>query len=392
MNVGDIAIGEEAIITFEAMINSTAYGATIDNTAVAEGSNTDKDYEASDDGLAVDKGESVPTVVKTASVSEAVVGDTFTYSIEVGNNETATRPWEEVVLTDRLPEHLSLVDGSVYIDGVSATYTWLDGVLSVNLGDLAAGETKTVTFKVTIASDAYGVFIVNVAEATGSNTDDTYIAPDSGVQVAKGDPKPTVTKSANVSDANVGDMVKYSIVVSNASDATWAWEDVVITDNIPSYLSFVHGSVYVNNDSAPYTYIDGVLIVNLGDVAIGETVTVNFYAFVNSTAYGETIYNAAVGEGSNTEDEYPATDDGVKVEDGTILPYVNKYVSTDTAAVGDTLTYTVDLGNLPAATWPWRDVVLTDVLPEHVSFVHGSVYINNTAVAYSYDRCGDKFV
>ena len=107
----------------------------------------------------------LPSIEKTADVQTANVGDTLTYTVKLTNGEAASSAWKEVVLTDDLPDGLAFVDSSVYVDGKSAEHSFKDGVLSVPVGDIAAGQVVTVTFKATVNSDMYNQTIYNTAIA-----------------------------------------------------------------------------------------------------------------------------------------------------------------------------------------------------------------------------------
>ena len=114
-------------------------------------------------------GDAAPSIGKTADVQTANVSDTLTYTIKLTNGESASSAWKEVVLTDDLPDGLTFVDSSVYVDGKSAEHSFKDGVLSIAVGDLAAGQTVTVTFKATVNADMYNQTIYNTAVAEGTN-------------------------------------------------------------------------------------------------------------------------------------------------------------------------------------------------------------------------------
>ena len=114
-------------------------------------------------------GDAIPSIEKTANVKTANVGDTLTYTVKLSNNKAASSAWKEVVLTDAIPDGLTFADSSVYVDGKSAEHSFKDGVLSVSVGDIAAGQTVTVTFKATVNNDMYNQTIYNTAVAEGKN-------------------------------------------------------------------------------------------------------------------------------------------------------------------------------------------------------------------------------
>ena len=86
-------------------------------------------------------GDSIPSIEKTADVQTANVSDTLTYTVKLTNGKSASSAWKEVVLTDDLPDGLAFVDSSVYVDGKSAEHSFKEGVLSIPVDDIAAGQT-----------------------------------------------------------------------------------------------------------------------------------------------------------------------------------------------------------------------------------------------------------
>ena len=71
---------------------------------------------------------------------------------------------------------------------------------------------------------------------------------------------------------------------------------------------------------------------------------------------------------------------------GDAIPSIEKTANVKTANVGDTLTYTVKLSNDKAASSAWKEVVLTDTLPNGLTFIDGSVYADNKAAQHSFEN------
>ena len=331
-------------------------------------------------------GDAVPSIEKTANVKTANVGDTLTYSVKLSNNKAASSAWKEVVLTDAVPDGLTFADSSVYVDGKSAEHSFKDGVLSVPVGDIAAGQTVAVTFKAKVNADMYNQTIYNTAVAEGKNgmvkdedgnETGKYEDTDDGVYINKGDTAPYVTKAADKSSAKVGDKLTYTVTLGNAEGAVYEIENVAMTDVIPAGLDFVDGSVQVDGKSASYSYdnMTGTLTVPLDSLAPATEKTVTFSVTVNDAAYGKTIYNTAVLSGDNIPDT-EGTDDGVSVGDGKARPSIEKTADKSSASVGDKITYTLTLSNSETATVPVQNAVVTDVLPDGLTFEYGSVMLN----------------
>ena len=209
---------------------------------------------------------------------------------------------------------------------------------------------------------------------------------DDGVAIADGDALLTVSKSADKTTAKVGDTITYTVNATNATGADVNIRDAVMTDTIPNGLTFC-GNVTVDGYSAEYQYDNTrkTLTVSLGEIAPNQTKAIRFDVTVNSDAYGMHIENTALVSGSNTPDK-SGTDNGVDIEDGTVDGHAgNKTANKTTAAVGDTITYSIRLDNGAAATADWANMKVIDVLPDGVSFA-GNVQENGSAtVNYSYN-------
>jgi uncharacterized repeat protein (TIGR01451 family) len=375
INLGDIAPGQTKTITFTAVISDNAYGKAFANVAVLSADN-DEDKLVTDTGVTVDDGTAFMSITKSVNKPTAKVGDSLTYTITAGNAENATADLKNVVMRDAISEYLTFSYGSVQVDSATANYSYDSetGLLSVELGDIAPGQLKTITFAAVVNASAYGKSFYNVAALSADNADDKT-AKDDGVIVEDGTANMSATKSVNKSTAKVGDTLTYTITATNAATSTVNLRDVVMNDSISEYLSFSYGSVQVDGYNAKYSYNNDSrqLSVELGDIAPGQTKKITFAAVINSTAYGKSFINTVILSANNDDDKI-VSDGGVTVDDGTAEGSVGaKTVSASTAKVGDTLTYTITLRNASTATAAWDNVKVSDVIPEYLSFISGSV-------------------
>lgn len=229
-------------------------------------------------------GDAIPSIEKTADVQTANVGDTLTYTVKLTNDEAASSAWKEVNLTDEIPDGLTFVDSSVYVDNKAAQHSFKNGLLTVLLGDIAAGQTVTVTFKATVNADMYNQTIYNTAVAEGTNG--TCEDKDDGVYINKGDTAPYVEKRADKPSAKVGDKLVYTVTLGNAEGAVYEIENASMTDAIPVELDFVDGSVQVDGMSADYSFDSETrtLTVPLGGIAPAMKKVVTFSVVVNESA------------------------------------------------------------------------------------------------------------
>jgi len=384
VNFGDVQPGETVTISFSATVNDDAFNKTIRNTAILSGDNIFEPLEASDEGVTIGKGISEGTATKSVSATHAMVDDTLTYTIEVKNSKLASYVWENAVISDSIPEHLTFVSGSLQINGKSSSEFSYDGKseLKVYLGDMEPGDSALVTFRVTVDKEAEGEFIVNTAYVSGDNHE-TLTAPDNGVQIGAKAPMPTVSKIANVSKAAVGDTITYTVRAANSIKAPVEWQNVVMSDTIPLGMDFVDGSVYVGGILTNYTFAERILTVPVGDIVPGEMVEITFKVVINEDARGNTIENVAMLDSDN-HDSVPAPDKGIKVDEGNPVPTVTKTASVAEATVGSSVTYTITVDNSITATADWRNVIVSDVIPAEFDFKYGSVFVNGVSKSYIY--------
>ncbi len=386
VNVGDIAPGKSKKVSFAAIVKDTAYGETLSNTAIL-GADNSEDVPVTDSSTKVEDGKPGLTSKKSVDKGKAKVGDTLTYTVTAKNAEDATAPLEDTTLTDTLPAFVDFVQGSVMVDGASGRYRFEKGALTVELGEIAPGAEKAVTFQVKVNSTAYGQAFQNTA-VLGAENSDPVVPSDEGVTVEDGTAKMSAAKTVDKSKAEVGDTLTYTITASNADTATVPLRNVVMSDTLPKYVTFNQGSVAVDGSPVRTTFNSKTrqLTAELGDIAPGKSKVLTFSALVNNAAYGKKFSNTAVLSADNFDD-ISATDTGVTVAAG--VPEGSsgaKTVSKSKANVGDTLTYSIALRNASTATADWKNVKVTDTIPEHLAFVPGSVEVDGrSSNDYSYN-------
>jgi len=167
-------------------------------------------------------------------------------------------------MADTLPEYVTFNQGSVAVDGNTAhtTFNSKTRQLTVDLGDIAPGQTKTVTFSATVNASAYGKKFTNTAILSAENEEDK-LATDGGVTVAVGTPEGySGAKTVSKSKAAVGDTLTYSIALRNSSTATADWKNVKVaqllhlSDTQMGYIENAeagHGLLRMGGALVPFT-------------------------------------------------------------------------------------------------------------------------------------------
>jgi len=130
------------------------------------------------------------------------VNDRLKYTITVGNNGSPKSVWADVVVTDVIPEGLTIDLGSVRLDGKVPTYTSYDAAtrtLQVKIypGDIPGGTSRVVTFEATVNPDAFGLNIKNAAsihgkDGKGDDVDDETEEDGDGRDILAKSDQPTV--------------------------------------------------------------------------------------------------------------------------------------------------------------------------------------------------------
>ncbi len=286
---------------------------------------------------------------------EVEKNDILHYTITYTNTDDEAA---QVTITDTIPAHTSYVANSADNGGVYAS-----GKLTWTL-QLAAGESKTVSFQVKV--EATKITVVNQAfgESDGNSYETNIVRNpvDEDILVKNVFADPALTTKIDGKKVEKGDILYYAITYTNADDLAGT---VTITDTIPEHTTYVENSA---DNGGVYT--SGKLIWTL-QLAAGESKTVSFQVEVNGS--NVTVVNQAhAEEGENKLDSNiignPAVEDtivkdvfrvnaptvsidGKKVEKDSILLYKLTYTNSDDAAA---------------------EVTITDAIPQHTTYVTGS--------------------
>ena len=271
------------------------------------------------------KNVDVPEITPKKDVNNTTpnFGENVAYTIVVSNDGISDA--KQVVITDTLAKGLKFLGANyngVY-DENTHTVTW---TLDIDSG-------KTVELKVNVTVEDYGVLVNRVT--VGDKTSSVDIAV----------PEIIPDKTANVTDANFGDNVTYTVTVTNDGDVDAS--QVVIVDQLGNGLKYVSSSDGGVWDEKTNT------VTWIVDLAAGKTKTLNVVATV--VGYGNVTNSLAVGNKTSK----------INVNVPEITP--NKTVDNKNPNFGDNVNYTVTVTN--DGIGDAKDVVVRDVLGEGLKFV-----------------------
>nr|WP_261779906.1 hypothetical protein [Paenibacillus xylanexedens] len=377
VNLGSLAAGSANTVTFQVLVTSLPTPPTLVDQATASYSFNSPDGRTIS-GTVASNTLTIPvtlpnvTAVKSASVSDVAVGETFTYTVVTTN--AGIQPINNVILTDSLPAGTIFVPGSVTVRGTIVASANPNSGISI--GTLTAGSSATVTFQLTVQALPASGSLLNRASVSYSSGAFTGISNSNSITTPVYQPIIAINKSASQTNATLGDQLSYTLVVTNSGNIG---AQVTVTDTIPAGLTFVPNSVTVNGTARPGT--SPLTGITLGSLLPGATATVVFRATLNTLPspptlenQGTATYTYQLPSGRNLSGS--SQSNIVRISASAPNISISKTVNIPDATVGDILTYTVIATN--AGISAVQNLVISDT-PSGSEFVPGSVTINGTA-------------
>ena len=298
--------------------------------------------------------------VTKVNITEAIAGKIIKYEIVITNNGPSYA--RDIILKD-IYNDSELTNMLYSLDGQS----WTRYDASINIGTLANGQNKTILFEGFIKTTVRGN-VINKA-IIGSSTklrDNSTLEDDVAVNV-KGDTTLDITKVANTTLVNPGDVIKYTVQITagGLSDSL----DVILTDNLSEMFFDVSKATYSVNGIDKGAWIGNA---NLGTISSG--MTVNVVITVPVKAYVDVgKLNSITNFASVINSDKKAANDTNIVPINVIDLAVNKTANhqNKTYNYGDNVEYVIEIvNNGPGIA---TDIIATDNLPEGLKFINANV-------------------
>jgi len=182
----------------------------------------------------------VLSLTKTASPTAVNPSSTVTYTVNwsVAGNSNVTG----VVLTDPIPTNVIFVSANN-----GGNYTIETKTITWDLGTKTPGSSGSVSWVGQVTNNAPAGSIVNTAFIDSNETDPAIAAsatiavtiPATPQVLGVQSPNLTLTKAVNPTSTTPGQVVIYTLVVSNIGDGPAT--NVVITDTLPTGFAYVDG-------------------------------------------------------------------------------------------------------------------------------------------------------
>ncbi|MBN1071663.1 DUF11 domain-containing protein [Clostridium botulinum] len=386
-NLPDLIAGNTTNINFQATVTLLPTPPQVTNYAVSNGlykidpAGSSYSISATTNTVTTNINLGNLTNVKSVDKMYAKVGDTLTYTSVITNTGNITA--SNIQFLDTLQAELTYISGTVTIGGV--LYPSLDPTVGFPLSNLAPNQSVTVTFEASINALPVPPQVNNKSQAqfsykidpNGITLTSTAFSNLVTTQVVKG--ILNATKIVDKPIATVGDILTYTVTLINAGNVID--NNVFFQDTPSTGATFKSGTVTVNGQiQGSY---DPTVGFNLGDIGIGQVVTVVFQATVVSVPPSNNVTNQATINFKFVvdpkEQPYSQTSYSNTVTTNIALGKldVTKAVDKKFATIGDKLTYTVtivNIGNINAT-----NVLFIDPTPANSVFVPGTVTINGLA-------------
>ncbi|MFA6512027.1 MAG: SdrD B-like domain-containing protein [Patescibacteria group bacterium] len=291
-NLGDITPLANGSLTLVVRVASPLTNATeLVNTVVMDSS---ENTPVNDDEPTTVTSAPELTITKDVSQVAANPGNKITYTIIVSNLASANAIAKDVTISDTLPNGFTLASDD-------------KGVYNVNVGDLAPGESESVSFDVIIGKGVTAGAYTNTGIGDADNSepvdDDaviTVVVPkvlgvDTSAQL-------TINKTVDKEVINPRGLLLYSVTVTNVGDETAT--NVTVTDNLPQGFTFV---------------ADGAVtkVYAIGDLEPNHSRTITYQVRVAEDAKAGTYTNLAVATADNASKIADQAD--VEVRPGRVL-------------------------------------------------------------------------
>ena len=348
-SLGGLDVGESRSVEFVAGAGNVADGTVIAATArVTESTGTEHDASAS---VTVTSTGPLSLLVAT-DADPAAFGETVEYVLRFGNRGTIPR------LSTTLA--LALPDGSTGVDAGGASVA--SGVATWTIGTFNAAQTSERRLKVTF--DDLGVDEPHVRVAQATLTTTTATAHAAALTKVEATPRLAVALSATPEPAALGNLVTWTLTVSNrsATDAT----AVVLAMPVPEGLYSTSGCALATDGGAfpALCFAGRDTTWNLGTLAGASSRTVQFVGVIAPTNLVDGTLIAADARATDAE--------GDTAHAGTITTIASAAPleltlagDADPVAVGDTLEYVMRFSNV--RTTPLLTTALALTLPPGVT-------------------------
>ncbi len=322
------------------------------------------------------------TSAKSADKQFANVNDIITYTTTLANNGNTLA--SNVIFTDLIPSGTSFIPNSVTVNGnILPNVNPSNGIA---IDPINPNANTIISFQVQVISIPNPNPIPNQSNTAYEYVVNPNLPPTSANALSNvittqiNNATIVATKSVNTPTAAIGDIVTYTIAVTNTGNIPAS--ATVLTDGLGAGASFIQNSVTIDN--VPQPGLDPSLGVHLADISPGDTVFITFQAQILAIPPSGTLTNNALVNYEYTVNPNQSPAVSSTITNTTVTPIIdatlsiNKTVNSTFATIGDTLTFTSTITNSGNTTA--NNVIFTDLIPDGTTFIPNSFTVNGTTI------------
>lgn len=382
--IGTIIVGGDAIVSFQVTVTSIPTPNELNNNAI-----TTFNYIVNPNNVPVTNTTTTNTVtttvqndnviaIKSVDVTNALPGQTLTYTITITNSGNVTI--EDLLAIDTVPIDTTFVADSVTINGINQPNENPEN--GITLGNLAPNESVIITFQVTISSSTLQSTINNDASVSYTVIIDptkppiTITKQTNTVTTTVIDPMVRIEKTTDKSIVVIGDIITFTLAVFNHSPIPTISTSVI--DSIPAGTTFIENSVTINGTSVQNVRPDTG--INIGSLSADTVATITFQVLVTSIPSNSTIINSATVTAAfqlTPQDPiitFIVNSNIVRIPVQFVTATVTKNASVSSAYLNQYFDYTVRITNTSEISL--SNISLQDTIPAGLQFINGTVFIN----------------
>ncbi len=341
-----LAAGETITLSFDVTVSDNDGGSDTQTVSLTINGTNDNPVLTVDVSGSVTEDDSSPNLTDTGALSFTDVDVNNTHSTsEVYNSDIS---WSHGTLSDELStlEIQSLIDG-FSVDSDSWDYSILNSLVQF----LAAGETITLSFDVTVSDNDGGSDTQTVSLTINGTNDEPVLTVDTSGSVTEDDSSPNLTDTGALSftDVDVNNIHSTSEVYN--SDISWSHG--TLSDELSALeIQTLIDGFSVDSDSWDYSILNSLVQF----LALGETITLSFDVTVSDNDGGSDTQTVSLTINGTNDAPVLTVDTSGSITEDDSSPNL-----TDTGALSFT---DVDVNNIHSTS---------EVYNSDISWSHGTL-------------------
>lgn len=277
-----------------------------------------------------------------------------------------------IALIEDVPCDLNFVENSLIVNGIHRVNENLDN--PIKLGDIEPDEQIIVTYNTIVNSISQGLEVNSILNYDTNRRNITQNSNKCKLKIARVhfDTKNFIKIQEN-KNISVGDIINYSIILINTGNIPIV--DIVVKDTIPSKLTLVDDSLYIDGVESKGNIADGI---NINSIEPNQKVDINYSlkatGIVSNEKSSATLsyyYKDSDKKLSAVSNTVETTVLGAKIGENNFL----KEISSDTCQIGDIVTIRLSIEN--TGNIDCESLKLYEPYNSSLEFIHGSLRIEN---------------